>query len=103
MDQVEICVAAICAKQDGLMWLQLLKGCFLTKDKNIDQVGVCVAAIRAKQDGLMCMHLFEKEKWGKKEKKKKKMDQVEVCVAAICAQQAGVQGLEVPEEGAASG
>ena len=31
------------------------------------------------------------------------MDQVEVCVAAICAKQAGVQGLEVPEERAASG
>ena len=62
VDQVEICVAAICAKQDGLMWLQLLIGCccFFKKDKNIGQVEVCVAAICAKQAGLMSMHLFKK-------------------------------------------
>ena len=73
MDQVEICVAAICAKQDGLMWLQLLKGCccFLKKDKNIGQVEVCVAAICAKQARLMCMHLFENNKYIKKNEGKK--------------------------------
>ena len=64
MDQVAICVAAFCGKQDGLMWLQLLKVfVFLfLKDKNIGQVEVCVAAICAKHPGLMCMHLFEKNK-----------------------------------------